>query len=39
MKKHLFSLVALLLTITGSVSAQSSGYPELAAMVQTYQRV
>ena len=36
MKKHLFSLVTLLLAVTSSVSAQTSGYPELDAMVQTW---
>ena len=36
MKKHLLSLVTLLISVAGSVSAQSSGYPELDAMVQTW---
>lgn len=34
MKKHLFSLITLLLAVTSCVSAQTSGYPELDAMVQ-----
>ena len=30
MKKHLFSLVTLLVTVASGLSAQSSGYPEFA---------
>jgi len=36
LQQHLLSLVALLVSVAGSVSAQSSGYPELDAMVQTW---
>lgn len=35
-KKHLLFLVTLLVNVAGGVSAQSSGYPELDAMVQTW---